>query len=144
MVDTYKSLFLGIVERSVFPFIIAFYINGLCRRDLKYSLGLALLSFPALGRFPVMSARYGLAILGAFLVISFAWILSSKASKRIGAFWFSTKFLLVTALLALAVNLYWVVPYLELRAIFASTLASFHLNYSYNYWSTLTNSIRLL
>ncbi len=144
VVDTYKSLFLGVVERSVFPIIVAFYVEGLRREDFRYSLGAALLSFLELGRFPVVSARYGLAVLSAMMVISGVWIISSPKGRREGRFPFSMKSLVLTAVLILAVNAYWIIPYLELRSSYASTLAAFPLDFSANRWSTLTNSIRLL
>src|SRR2546426_1362444 len=68
--DTYKSLFLGLVERSVFPVTVAFYLRGIETKKFQYALPVALSSFLLLGRFPVYSLRFGLAMLAVIAFVS--------------------------------------------------------------------------
>src|SRR5437867_8565868 len=43
MVDTYKSLFIGLPERASLPLALALYANGLEKRSLRYFLPFACL-----------------------------------------------------------------------------------------------------
>jgi len=144
VVDTYKSLFSGLAERAVFPLAIGLFIDGLTRKDFRFSLGFSLSSLLILGRFPVLQTRYGYGIIASLLVISLARVAFTKPASRRPEIRFLLRYLTLTLVFVVAVNAYLISPLLALKNTFAATLTSYDLNFFYNSWSTFANSVRLV
>src|SRR6266571_1563956 len=76
VVDTFKSLMIGLSERAVFPLFLALFIDGYQKRRIRFAVGSGLSSALLLARFPFRTDEYSIVILvsvSAYFALAFLW-----------------------------------------------------------------------
>src|SRR6266702_2891994 len=92
VVDTFKSLLIGLPERAVFPLFLGLFINGHRKRKIRFGIGSGVVSALLLARFPLRTDEYFVAIVAstsAYVALATLW-----SSKQKPALAFTTKYLL--------------------------------------------------
>jgi len=142
VVDTFKSLMIGLPERAVFPLFLGLFINGHQNRKIRFAICSGVLSCLLLGRFPFRTDEYLVAMVvstSAYVALATVW-----SSKQKPAMAFTSKYLLLTLVTGFVVNIYIFASAFVNLNLYSSTLNSFTPRFTLNNWSTFFNSIRLL
>ena len=143
VVDTFKSAWLLLPERALFPLFTGIFIEGCRKRSLRYSIGCGIITLFLFQTFPVGTAQY--AVAAVLVVAGYLLVSTVRSQNRRQVLEFSFKHIAVAAAISILVNLYLLYPILVNLSSYSSTLSGFSLSrLALNASSTPFNAVRLL
>ena len=142
--DTFKTLFYMLsFNLSLFYLLISIVIWGFKKRNLNYSILSAVVSMGVFIASPVATYRWIVFFLFFYLLLGIYILFAERHKKKqFVLFWF--KFLALFSFLSFLINIYWLYPLFTHLGEHMQFLDARPLNFFYNQWSTLPNTLRLL
>jgi len=142
--DTFKSLLYSLsFDLSLFYLLIAIVVQGFKKKNLNYAILGAVIGMGTFIASPVVTYRRIVFFLVFYLLLGIYIMLSEKHKKRqFLRFWLT--FFVVFSVLSFLINIYWLYPFFANLGEHAQVMYTRPLNFFFNQWSTLTNTVRML